>query len=75
MVLWLLRGLNTMQNKTKRVRKVIAKLGWMSFAGYVISSLCGAEKIAACTSMLTVGCAIVVSGMKATDEIQQIVTS
>lgn len=63
-----------MQNRTKRVRKVIGKLGWMSFAGYVISSLCGAEKVAAVTSMLTVGCAVVVNGMKATDEIQHIVT-
>lgn len=63
-----------MQNRTKRVRKVISKLGWMSFAGYVISSLCGAEKVAAVTSMLTVVCAVVVNGMKATDEIQYIVT-
>ncbi len=62
-----------MQNKTKRVHKVIGKLGWMSFAGYVISSLCGAEKVAIVTSILTVGCAVVVNGMKATDEIQQIV--
>ena len=54
---------------------MIGKLGWMSFAWYVISSLCGAEKVAAGTSMLTVVCAVVVNGMKATDDIQHIVTS
>lgn len=63
-----------MQYRTKRVRTVIGKLGWMSFAGYVISSLCVAKKVAAFTSLLTVCCAVVVNGMKATDDIQHIVT-
>lgn len=63
-----------MQNRAQRVRKVIGKLGWMSFAGYAISTLCGAEKIASATSLLTVSCALVVNGMKATEEIQSIVT-
>jgi hypothetical protein len=64
-----------MQNKAKRVRKVIAKLGWVSFAGYVITRVCGAEKIANVASILTVSCAVVVNGMKATEEIQHIITS
>lgn len=64
-----------MTNKAKRVRKVIEKLGWMSFAGYTITLLCGAEKIVSAASILTVSCVFIVNGMKVTEEIQSIVTS
>lgn len=64
-----------MQNKTKRVRKVIAKLGWVSFAGYVITRVCGADKIANVASIVAVSCAVVVNGMNATEDILHIVNS
>ena len=64
-----------MQSKTKRVRKVIAKLGWVSFAGYVVTRVCGAEKIANAASIVAVSCAVVVNGMNATEDIQHIVNS
>lgn len=64
-----------MQNKAKRVRKVISKLGWMSFAGYVITRVCGADKIASAASIIAVSCAVVVNGMNAAEDIQHIVTS
>ena len=63
-----------MSNKPERVRKAIGKLGWLSFAGYAVSKLCGADKVATAASILTVTCTIVVNGMKATEEIQNIVT-
>lgn len=64
-----------MQSKTKRVRKVIAKLGWVSFAGYVVTRVCGAEKIANAASIVAVSCAVVVNGMNASEDIQHIVNS
>ena len=64
-----------MTNKAKRVRKVIEKLGWISFAGYAATRLCGADKIASVASILTVSCVVIVNGMKVTEEIQGIVTS
>lgn len=62
-----------MSNQSERVRHVISKLGWMTFAGYVVATLCGADKVASATSVITVACAVAVNGMKAADDIQEII--
>ena len=56
----------------KKVRTVIKKLGWLSFAGYAVSSLCGAERIASATGLLTVACTAAASGMKASEDIHDV---
>lgn len=61
--------------RRQRVQRVISKLGWLSFAGYAVSSLCGAEKISGATGALTVACAVVANGMKAAEDIREIVSA
>lgn len=58
--------------RRERVRAVIGKLGWLSFAGYAVSSLCGAERIASATGLLTVACTATASGMKAAEDIHDV---
>lgn len=62
-----------MSSKQQKIRQSISKLGWISFAGYAVTSLCGIDKVARVASVLTVACAVVVNGMKAVDDIQKIV--
>jgi hypothetical protein len=64
-----------MSSKQQKIRQSISKLGWVSFAGYTVTSLCGIDKVARVASVLTVTCAIVVNGMKAVEDIQDIVTT
>jgi hypothetical protein len=58
--------------RRERVRAVIGKLGWLSFAGYAVSSLCGAERIASATGLLAVACTATASGMKAAEDIHDV---
>lgn len=59
--------------KDSKVTKAVAKLGWVSFAGYIVSSICGADKLTVITGFTTTACACIVNGVKAVDEINDIV--
>lgn len=62
-----------MSSKQQKIRQSISKLGWLSFAGYTVTSLCGIDRVASVAGVLTVTCVVVVNGMKAIEDIQGIV--
>lgn len=62
-----------MGNKQKRIRKTVSKLGWLSFAGYAATKICGIDRVAGVASILAVTCAVMVSSMNAVEDIQEIV--
>ena len=60
-------------SKTDKVQSVVGKLGWASFAVYLVASVCGQEKVQVLAGASTVTCAAVVNGMKVVREINTII--
>lgn len=63
------------KSKLNAATKVVAKVGYVSFAGFLLGSICGQEKVAAACGISTVVCAAAVNVVKCGQQIHDIVIS